>query len=175
MEFLNRPGYDQFMNIVLDNTVEIVSPTEKNEIGMVVIRGHLDVRSPSRWIGTSFGAVNPINCEKHLFWYCVVVQIWGQKPWFIAEKSVVELWSVELGPTKRMATRGPCGILLYFGWFPSPFQWARPAVSRNINSKNNGKFNMHWLPDIDRKELVYGYVWKCRVPLNPLVNDHYPY
>ena len=26
-------GYDQFMNIVLDNTVEIVSPTEKNEIG----------------------------------------------------------------------------------------------------------------------------------------------
>ena len=27
------------MNIVLDNTVEIVSPTEKNEIGMVVIRG----------------------------------------------------------------------------------------------------------------------------------------
>lgn len=33
-------GYDQFMNIVLDNTVEIVSPTEKNEIGMVVIRGH---------------------------------------------------------------------------------------------------------------------------------------
>ncbi len=28
------------MNIVLDNTVEIVSPTEKNEIGMVVIRGH---------------------------------------------------------------------------------------------------------------------------------------
>ena len=34
-------GYDQFMNIVLDNTVEIVSPTEKNEIGMVVIRGVL--------------------------------------------------------------------------------------------------------------------------------------
>ena len=29
------------MNIVLDNTVEIVSPTEKNEIGMVVIRGAL--------------------------------------------------------------------------------------------------------------------------------------
>jgi len=35
----NATGYDQFMNIVLDNTVEIVSPTEKNEIGMVVIRG----------------------------------------------------------------------------------------------------------------------------------------
>mmetsp|Transcript_49930 Transcript_49930/g.161579 ORF Transcript_49930/g.161579 Transcript_49930/m.161579 type:complete len:121 (+) Transcript_49930:99-461(+) len=33
-------GYDQFMNIVLDNTVEIVSPTEKNDIGMVVIRGN---------------------------------------------------------------------------------------------------------------------------------------
>ena len=36
-------GYDQFMNIVLDNTVEIVSPTEKNEIGMVVIRGLQDL------------------------------------------------------------------------------------------------------------------------------------
>jgi len=33
-------GYDQFMNIVLDNTVEIITPTEKNEIGMVVIRGN---------------------------------------------------------------------------------------------------------------------------------------
>mmetsp|Transcript_32059 Transcript_32059/g.70238 ORF Transcript_32059/g.70238 Transcript_32059/m.70238 type:complete len:89 (+) Transcript_32059:59-325(+) len=33
-------GYDQFMNIVLDNAVEIKSPTEKNEIGMVVIRGN---------------------------------------------------------------------------------------------------------------------------------------
>ena len=42
MQFMTRwrlAGYDQFMNIVLDNTVEIVSPTEKNEIGMVVIRG----------------------------------------------------------------------------------------------------------------------------------------
>merc|ERR1712146_184053 len=33
-------GYDQFMNIVLDNAIEIVSSTEKNEIGMVVIRGN---------------------------------------------------------------------------------------------------------------------------------------
>ena len=33
-------GYDQFMNIVLDNAVEIVSPTEKVDIGMVVIRGN---------------------------------------------------------------------------------------------------------------------------------------
>ena len=33
-------GYDQFMNIVLDNATEICSPTEKNEIGMVVIRGN---------------------------------------------------------------------------------------------------------------------------------------
>lgn len=33
-------GYDQFMNIVLDNTIELVSPTEKNEIGMVMIRGN---------------------------------------------------------------------------------------------------------------------------------------
>jgi small nuclear ribonucleoprotein (snRNP)-like protein len=29
-------GYDQFMNIVLDETVEHVSSTENNEIGMVV-------------------------------------------------------------------------------------------------------------------------------------------
>ncbi|CAD7974203.1 unnamed protein product [Amoebophrya sp. A25] len=32
-------GYDTFMNVVLDNAVEIISPTERNEIGMVVIRG----------------------------------------------------------------------------------------------------------------------------------------
>jgi small nuclear ribonucleoprotein (snRNP)-like protein len=29
-------GYDQFMNLVLDNAVEEVSPNERNEIGMVV-------------------------------------------------------------------------------------------------------------------------------------------
>ena len=29
-------GYDQFMNLVLDETVEHVSPTERNDIGMVV-------------------------------------------------------------------------------------------------------------------------------------------
>jgi small nuclear ribonucleoprotein G len=29
-------GYDPFMNIVLDETVEEVSPTERNNIGMVV-------------------------------------------------------------------------------------------------------------------------------------------
>ncbi|KAI8970373.1 hypothetical protein BDF20DRAFT_825842 [Mycotypha africana] len=33
-------GYDPFMNIVLDETVEEVSPTEKHNIGMVVIRGN---------------------------------------------------------------------------------------------------------------------------------------
>lgn len=33
-------GFDQFMNIVLDNTVEEVSETERNEIGLVVIRGN---------------------------------------------------------------------------------------------------------------------------------------
>jgi len=33
-------GYDQFMNLVIDNTVEEVSPTERTEIGMVVIRGN---------------------------------------------------------------------------------------------------------------------------------------
>jgi small nuclear ribonucleoprotein G len=29
-------GYDQFMNIVLDETVEHVSATESNDVGMVV-------------------------------------------------------------------------------------------------------------------------------------------
>jgi small nuclear ribonucleoprotein G len=29
-------GYDQFMNLVIDNAVEEVSPQEKNNIGMVV-------------------------------------------------------------------------------------------------------------------------------------------
>jgi len=33
-------GYDQFMNLVIDNTVEEISPNERNEIGMVVIRGN---------------------------------------------------------------------------------------------------------------------------------------
>ncbi|EER18517.1 Small nuclear ribonucleoprotein G, putative [Perkinsus marinus ATCC 50983] len=33
-------GYDQFMNLVLDNAVELVSRTEKREIGMAVIRGN---------------------------------------------------------------------------------------------------------------------------------------
>eukprot|EP01115_Flamella_aegyptia_P002832 TRINITY_DN14099_c0_g1_i1.p1 TRINITY_DN14099_c0_g1~~TRINITY_DN14099_c0_g1_i1.p1 ORF type:complete len:86 (+),score=18.88 TRINITY_DN14099_c0_g1_i1:29-259(+) len=33
-------GYDQFMNLVLDNTIEEVGPNERNDIGMVVIRGN---------------------------------------------------------------------------------------------------------------------------------------
>ena len=33
-------GYDQFMNIVLDQAVEVRSPTEKVDIGMIVIRGN---------------------------------------------------------------------------------------------------------------------------------------
>ncbi|ORY96152.1 hypothetical protein BCR43DRAFT_491158 [Syncephalastrum racemosum] len=33
-------GYDPFMNIVLDDAVEDVSATEKNHMGMVVIRGN---------------------------------------------------------------------------------------------------------------------------------------
>jgi len=33
-------GYDQFMNLVLENTVEVVTASERNEIGMVVIRGN---------------------------------------------------------------------------------------------------------------------------------------
>ncbi|KHN02209.1 Putative small nuclear ribonucleoprotein G [Glycine soja] len=32
-------GFDQFMNLVVDNTVE-VNGNEKNDIGMVVIRGN---------------------------------------------------------------------------------------------------------------------------------------
>ncbi|XP_057535132.1 probable small nuclear ribonucleoprotein G isoform X2 [Amaranthus tricolor] len=32
-------GFDQFMNLVIDNTVE-VNGNENNEIGMVVIRGN---------------------------------------------------------------------------------------------------------------------------------------
>jgi small nuclear ribonucleoprotein G len=33
-------GYDEFMNLVLDNTEEVVSADEVNELGMVVIRGN---------------------------------------------------------------------------------------------------------------------------------------
>eukprot|EP00515_Schizochytrium_aggregatum_P000849 CAMPEP_0202037902 /NCGR_PEP_ID=MMETSP0962-20130828/2451_1 /ASSEMBLY_ACC=CAM_ASM_000488 /TAXON_ID=4773 /ORGANISM="Schizochytrium aggregatum, Strain ATCC28209" /LENGTH=79 /DNA_ID=CAMNT_0048602031 /DNA_START=17 /DNA_END=256 /DNA_ORIENTATION=- len=32
-------GYDEFMNLVLDKTEEVVSEDEVNELGMVVIRG----------------------------------------------------------------------------------------------------------------------------------------
>ena len=33
-------GFDQFMNLVLDETVEQVTATEQNSIGMVLIRGN---------------------------------------------------------------------------------------------------------------------------------------
>ena len=33
-------GFDQFMNLVLDDCQEIVSQKEKNDIGVVVIRGN---------------------------------------------------------------------------------------------------------------------------------------
>lgn len=33
-------GYDQFMNLVLDNTTEILPNSETKQIGMVVIRGN---------------------------------------------------------------------------------------------------------------------------------------
>merc|ERR1711959_299475 len=33
-------GFDQFMNLVLDETIEEVSASERNEIGMVVVRGN---------------------------------------------------------------------------------------------------------------------------------------
>jgi small nuclear ribonucleoprotein G len=33
-------GFDQFMNLVLEDTVEVVSATERNQIGMCVLRGN---------------------------------------------------------------------------------------------------------------------------------------
>ncbi len=33
-------GFDQYMNLVLDEAVEEVSSTERHEIGMVVLRGN---------------------------------------------------------------------------------------------------------------------------------------
>jgi len=33
-------GFDQFMNLVIDNAIEEVSSEERNEIGMVVVRGN---------------------------------------------------------------------------------------------------------------------------------------
>ncbi|CAG8556272.1 5114_t:CDS:2 [Paraglomus brasilianum] len=33
-------GYDPFMNLVVDETVEEISPAERHNIGMVVIRGN---------------------------------------------------------------------------------------------------------------------------------------
>lgn len=33
-------GYDQMMNLVIDNAVEIVSPDSQNDIGTVFIRGN---------------------------------------------------------------------------------------------------------------------------------------
>eukprot|EP00501_MAST-03F_sp_TOSAG23-6_P001140 GSMAST32.ASY1.ANO1.1183.1 assembled CDS len=37
-------GFDQFMNLVVDDAVEVVSETERNEIGMVVLRGTSVIR-----------------------------------------------------------------------------------------------------------------------------------
>jgi len=33
-------GYDQFMNLVLDNSEEVLSDTEVVDMGMIVIRGN---------------------------------------------------------------------------------------------------------------------------------------
>mmetsp|Transcript_1797 Transcript_1797/g.5306 ORF Transcript_1797/g.5306 Transcript_1797/m.5306 type:complete len:88 (-) Transcript_1797:32-295(-) len=33
-------GYDQFMNMVVENTTELISLTEKTDVGTVVIRGN---------------------------------------------------------------------------------------------------------------------------------------
>ena len=56
------------MNIVLDNTVEIVSPTEKNEIGMVVIRGTRIGFDSIRWTKVTLGAL----CD-YLSLFCMVI------------------------------------------------------------------------------------------------------
>lgn len=55
------------MNIVLDNTVEIVSPTEKNEIGMVVIRGPSTETVSGR--GMDFGPNDPKDANSFLLLY----------------------------------------------------------------------------------------------------------
>ncbi len=33
-------GHDQFMNLTIEEAVEVISPTEKEELGTVVIRGN---------------------------------------------------------------------------------------------------------------------------------------
>eukprot|EP01115_Flamella_aegyptia_P014511 TRINITY_DN83004_c2_g2_i1.p1 TRINITY_DN83004_c2_g2~~TRINITY_DN83004_c2_g2_i1.p1 ORF type:complete len:79 (+),score=6.26 TRINITY_DN83004_c2_g2_i1:29-265(+) len=33
-------GYDQFMNLVLEDSIEEVSASERNEIGLIVLRGN---------------------------------------------------------------------------------------------------------------------------------------
>jgi len=33
-------GFDQFMNLVIEHTIEEISTTERHEIGMVVLRGN---------------------------------------------------------------------------------------------------------------------------------------
>ncbi len=50
-------GFDQFMNVVLDETREIVSSTEENNIGMVVSAG-----TPWACLNTGLFALN-IFCE----------------------------------------------------------------------------------------------------------------
>ena len=67
LECIHAPGYDQFMNIVLVNTVEIVSPTEKNEIGMVVIRGPSTETVSGR--GMDFGPNDPKDANSFLLLY----------------------------------------------------------------------------------------------------------
>jgi small nuclear ribonucleoprotein G len=40
-------GYDPFMNLVMEETVEEISPTERNSLGIVVIRGNsIDMLEP---------------------------------------------------------------------------------------------------------------------------------
>ncbi|KAL8152932.1 hypothetical protein V2J09_010692 [Rumex salicifolius] len=58
-------GFDQFMNLVIDNTVE-VNGNERNEIGMVVIRGNSVV---------TVEALEPINKSYTLSLHCLTVAV----------------------------------------------------------------------------------------------------
>lgn len=60
-------GYDQFLNIVLDNAIEIVSKDEKRELGTIVIRGN----SVVMWE----------NLDKVLWWnrYLQIICIWDAR------------------------------------------------------------------------------------------------
>ena len=57
-------GFDQFMNLVLDDAQEIVSDTQKNDIGVVVIRGNSIIQMELLEISTIWDDV----MELHIAW-----------------------------------------------------------------------------------------------------------